>query len=87
MYACIYADAVEKLGKGRYSFQRRILGLLMAHEIGHLLLATESHSTDGIMQSLWSATDLADATQGRLGFSSSQTRRIRAQMAVRIGAQ
>jgi hypothetical protein len=80
----VYADGPDMLGKGRDEFQRRILGLLIAHEIGHLLLATESHAHSGIMHFPWSAEELAASAQGRLSFDLAQAQRMRAQVSERV---
>lgn len=53
-----------------------LLGHIMAHELGHLLLGTASHSERGIMSFPWGATEMIAAQQTRLGFSSEQRFRI-----------
>lgn len=60
-----------------------ILGHLMAHEIGHLLLGRDSHSRSGIMSNPWSVQSLRLATAGKLGFSANQARTIRDQVRAR----
>jgi hypothetical protein len=59
-----------------------VLGNAIAHEIGHLLLGTRSHSPQGIMRAHWSAGDLAAATKGQLAF----TERQRDQMKLKLDA-
>ena len=44
------------------SSQSMILGHLMVHELGHLLLDTDSHSPRGIMSSPWCRSELQRAT-------------------------
>lgn len=60
-------------------FPSVLLGHLMAHEIGHLLLGSEGHSSKGIMRARWRREDLEAAAQGRLGFTAQQARRMRDQ--------
>jgi hypothetical protein len=79
-YAVVFADSADKLGKGDRSFRRRILGLVIAHEIGHLLLATRSHALGGIMHFPWSAPQLGLAAQGALSFTPRQAKKMRAQV-------
>lgn len=55
-----------------------ILGNAIAHEVGHLLLGTNSHSPEGIMRAHWSEPDLLAAMKGMLAFSNEQKSRMRA---------
>ena len=56
-----------------------LLGFVIAHEVGHLLLPAFSHSRDGLMRAHW---------QGRLssmpGFTDAQGTTIRARLATRM---
>jgi len=52
----------------------RVLGYVMAHEIGHLLLPPNSHSRDGLMSAL---LDLTQVRRGSLWFDEDQAARIR----------
>jgi len=51
-----------------------ILGCLMAHEIGHLLLRQEAHTVDGIMQPRWGIKQIQQAMMGVLGFTPEQSK-------------
>jgi hypothetical protein len=51
-----------------------LLGHVMAHEIAHLLLGTNSHSTSGIMRAHWYHKELASADKGLLLFTPDQAR-------------
>jgi len=57
-----------------------LLGHLMAHEVGHLLLPVQSHSPSGIMRARWSRADLELAQQGRLRFTADQAESIRSKV-------
>lgn len=50
-----------------------ILGLVMAHEIAHLLLGTNSHSAIGIMRARWQREELLPAGKGELLFTRAQS--------------
>jgi hypothetical protein len=39
----------------------KLLGRAIAHEIGHLLLATNTHAPSGLMRELWSHDELQRA--------------------------
>ncbi|MBI3477441.1 MAG: hypothetical protein HY010_17050 [Acidobacteria bacterium] len=55
----------------------QILGHVMAHELGHLLLGMNSHSMQGIMQSHWGERQLRLASMGNLQFDQHQSETIR----------
>ncbi len=54
-----------------------ILGHAVAHEIGHLLLATDAHSLIGIMKENYDNDDLFAMGRGRLVFEPEQSLVIR----------
>jgi len=53
-----------------------VLGLVMAHEVGHLLLGSKSHSASGIMRAHWQRQELSAAGEGALGFSEAEARKM-----------
>jgi len=57
-----------------------ILGLVIAHELGHLLLGSNSHSFSGIMRASWQRPELSAARKGALGFSETQAWRMRTRL-------
>jgi hypothetical protein len=57
-----------------------LLGVVMAHELGHLLLGTNSHSPGGLMRVSWRREDLAHAVKGALLFSDDHSDHIRAKL-------
>jgi len=71
-------ELVEK--GGLRELKGRILGLTIAHEIGHLLLPTHSHSPTGIMRAEWefkSGRDFQITTSRNSGFTTQQAKVIR----------
>jgi hypothetical protein len=58
-----------------------ILGHALAHELGHLLLGTNSHSSKGLMRARWDIRNLEDAERGKLVFSAAQSLRITSRLA------
>src|SRR5262249_17234624 len=46
----------------------QVLGHAMAHEIGHILLGSNSHSSSGLMKAKWGAEDMKRAAKGDLLF-------------------
>jgi len=56
-----------------------ILGCVVAHETGHLLLGPNAHSASGIMQARWDRATLDRAMKGSLRFTPEQAKIIRLQ--------
>jgi hypothetical protein len=54
-----------------------ILGDVIAHELGHLLLGNHAHSVQGIMRARWQADQLHGLSAGRLFFTTDQAARLR----------
>jgi len=67
---------LEICSNGRYP-QDLILGVLMAHEVGHVLLGDNSHSPQGIMNAKLSPADLRLAQDRLLFFDARQATRIK----------
>lgn len=61
-----------------------ILGCVMAHEIGHLLLGSNSHSATGIMQAHWGRKQVRDLMMGTFLFTPQQSKVIRAEGQARM---
>lgn len=53
------------------------LGYFVAHEIGHLLLGLEEHSTFGIMHTPWRPSELELMRKGLLRFLGEEARRMK----------
>jgi len=54
-----------------------ILGNVMAHELGHLLLGSNSHALSGIMKARWENEELERIAKGGLFFTIEQAELIR----------
>lgn len=81
LYASIYFDRVQELGAtGLIPPEAVILGHAMAHEFGHLLLGTQSHSPAGIMHIPWGSQEIVKATQGALLFMPWQAKQMQEQV-------
>jgi len=64
-----------------------ILGAVMAHEIGHLLIGSNAHSSSGVMQASWERKQIRQAVTGTLYFTAEQARLIRAETEARAKLQ
>ena len=66
-----------EVGTGFEDAQAIILGHMMAHEIGHLLLGPDSHGPSGVMSFPWVKRTLTQMERGRLQFTDEEAVRIR----------
>ena len=57
-----------------------LLGHVVSHELGHLLLPDGSHSASGLMRAEWDRAQFEDMTKGLLTFAPDQVRLIRARV-------
>ena len=64
----------------------QILGEMIAHEIGHVLLDMPGHSETGIMRGGWDLKDLQDVAYSSLFFTAQQERVLRAEVIRRAHA-
>ena len=62
----------------------KILGCAIAHELGHLLLGTNSHSDSGIMQPRWGPNQFRQLMIGNLVFTTDQSKLMREQARTRM---
>jgi hypothetical protein len=70
------ADVEEAGRPGSATF----LGVVMAHELGHLLLGINAHSSTGIMRPVWNDDDLVAASKGNLYFTEAEGQILRARL-------
>ena len=61
--------------EGKLADPAAVLGAVMAHELGHLLLGAKH--TGGLLQAAWSKQDLLHINQRTMTFSPAQAERIR----------
>jgi hypothetical protein len=76
-YADLFYEPVLELQRENHIGAAIILGHAMAHELGHLLLGTNSHSRYGLMRAQWNRNDLAQAARTNLSFSPEESTRMR----------
>jgi hypothetical protein len=82
VYADIFMDRIQSLHQQspRISFTQ-LLGAVMAHELGHLLLGEHSHSSEGLMQAHWSSEQLKKLGMGNLLFDARAAAQLRSRAA------
>lgn len=62
-----------------------ILGHMIAHEVGHLLLGPDSHGSSGVMSFPWNKRTLTLMERGLLEFTSTEQSKIREELDRRSG--
>jgi len=80
-YANLFYEQIEEMHKRSRVNLGSFLGDVAAHEIGHLLLGTNSHAANGIMRARWESEELASISAGTLFFSEAESRQMRSKLA------
>src|SRR5712692_1905444 len=71
-YSDVFYDRATELHANWNVGLADILGNVMAHELGHLLLGSNSHAGTGIMRAHWQGEELRHLSRGSLGFTNEQ---------------
>ena len=83
-FAYVFYDRVQELAD-RQRLGHMLLADVMAHEIGHLLLGSNSHSLSGIMCAHWNYDQLRNISEGAMWFIPAQSRMMRDRLRDRQG--
>jgi hypothetical protein len=83
----IFFDRVMEVTTNQGVAPALVLGVAIAHEIGHLLLPGESHALAGIMRGKLEPKDWPLAAQGHLSFTDQQRETITTGLQVRNPGQ
>ena len=75
--ATVYVDRADSVAKGAGIDARQVLGLAMAHEIGHVLLNSNSHAPNGLMRANWSRHELRRKDPAAWAFANADAARVR----------
>ena len=79
-YSDVFYDRARELHADWNVGLSDILGNVMAHELGHLLLGSNSHSAAGIMRAQWQGEELHRLSRGSLWFTSEQASHMRGKL-------
>ena len=82
--ADVFYDRVKERALASSASVPQLLGHVIAHELGHLLLRTSHHSAIGIMRARWETGSLLLAAKGQLNFTPEQVDLIRAEIRARL---
>jgi hypothetical protein len=81
--AAVYYDYLPRVagGKNNKNDTALVLGCVIAHELGHLLLGAHGHSIAGIMQAQWGIEQTQRALMSQLSFLTEEARLMQADTA------
>jgi hypothetical protein len=75
--ATVFVDRIEGMANQARADRWGIVGRVMAHEIGHLLLGSNAHSRTGLMREIWTLAELTRNRAQDWMFSSAQREMLR----------
>lgn len=75
-HVTIFYDRMEALTKSVNAPMYVILGNVIAHEMGHVLLGSSDHAKGGLMQERWGAASWRLASAGVLAFGREEAKRM-----------
>ena len=83
-FATVSVEFAERLEESGVARLPEILGHIMAHEVGHVLLSGGRHSVNGIMRARWGSNEWRLMREGKLNFAPEQSRFLRAELLRRL---
>jgi hypothetical protein len=75
-FAYVFYDRISELAE-RQRLGHALLADVMAHEVGHLLLGSNSHSVTGVMCAHWNYDQLKNIAEGAMNFIPAQSKIMR----------
>ena len=78
--ATVYFDRVVLVAQGAKMHIATLLGYAVAHEVGHLLLASSAHNTEGLMRPTWRNDELVNSRAADWTFTDQETAAIRVRL-------
>jgi hypothetical protein len=80
--ATIYLDRVDWMAAQTGVDSRALLGRAIAHELGHLLMATSAHAAHGLMRPIWSQSEIRRRQSNDWAFRPTEIAAIKARTGV-----
>jgi hypothetical protein len=74
--ATVFQQPVQRIANRAGVAPAELLGRTIAHEIGHLLLRTRSHSSTGLMREIWTLEELTANRRDDWHFAPGDRRRL-----------
>jgi len=78
--AYVFASRVEIAAKRRAADYGTLLGTVLAHEIGHVLLGGRAHTASGVMRPLCDSRQVHALSLGRVSFTSAEAAALRSRL-------
>jgi len=75
-YATVFLKPAEEKASDANLPRTTVLAYAAAHEIGHLLLGDQAHTSQGLMRATWDQKDFQAMAQNGFHFSHEQTREL-----------
>jgi hypothetical protein len=75
-YASVFLKPAEEEASDANLPRTTVLAYAAAHEIGHLLLGEQAHTSQGLMKATWDTQDFQAMAQNGFHFSREQTREL-----------
>ena len=75
--AYVLSDRVDELSRTRGTDMATVLGVAIAHELGHLMLPPGTHAESGLMRKDWTRRDFQSARDGIPLFTPQQVNDVR----------
>ena len=79
-YCYVFENQLKDVSRHTDISPWRLLGYAMAHELGHLLKGSLSHSSSGVMSARWSRGELQQIARGGLEFTSEDAYLMRSRL-------
>lgn len=73
----VFYDRVTEVAAINRADTARLMGNVIAHEMGHLLLHHAAHTAEGLMRGVWDADAIRQGASGLLWFSPAESQEIR----------
>src|SRR4029450_9048728 len=75
-YASVFLERVQDAAAGANVPWVTVLAYAVAHEVGHLLLGDEAHTSRGVMKASWDRKDYEAMSQNYFHFSKEQVQQL-----------
>lgn len=87
VHATVFYDRVERVNFGSPAPPETVLGSVLAHEIGHVLLRSGEHTSGGIMKAVWNRGDYQRMAEGTPEFQLDQAVAMREEVRRRVSTR
>lgn len=85
--ATVFQQPVQRIANRAGIAPPELLGRTIAHEVGHLLLRSRSHSATGLMREIWTLEELTSDRRDDWLFAPGDRRRLQQQFASNVASR